>query len=210
MNEAESPHARQAQAPKLHHSVFVSYSSDDEGIAGAVCSSLEAEAIRCWMAPRDVQGGRPYSGQITQAIREARVLLLILSKASNRSKQVLREVERAAHCQSHLLTFRIEAIAPGDDLAYFLGADHWVDGFRPLPPSEHFPVLIRHTRALLQSEAVESGSEVESDADASETFAHFRVLRRAARSAPTGNRAASGLASGASLGSGAGPPVDPS
>ena len=87
------------------------------------------------------------------------MLLLVLSKASNRSKQVLREVERAAHCQSHLLTFRIEAIAPGDDLAYFLGADHWVDGFRPLPPSEHFPVLIQHTQALLQREAVKSDSK---------------------------------------------------
>ena len=80
------PARGQAQAPKLHHAVFVSYSSDDEGIAGAVCSALEAEGIHCWMAARDVQGGRPYSGQITQAIREARVVLLVLSKASNRSK----------------------------------------------------------------------------------------------------------------------------
>jgi serine/threonine protein kinase len=178
MKEAESPHARQAQATKLHHAVFVSYSNDDGGIASAVCAALEAEAIRCWMAPRDVQGGRPYSGQVTQAIREARVLLLVLSKASNRSKQVLREVERAAHCQSHLLTFRIEAIAPGDDLAYFLRADHWVDGFRPSPPSDHFQVLIQHIRALFQREAVESFSEMQADGDEPETFAHFRVLRR--------------------------------
>jgi len=172
------PARGQAQAPKLHHAVFVSYSSDDEGIAGAVCSALEAEGIHCWMAARDVQGGRPYSGQITQAIREARVVLLVLSKASNRSKQVLSEVERAVHCQCHVLTFRIEAIAPGDDLAYFLGADHWVDGFRPLPPSEHFPVLIQHTQALLQREAMESDPEVQADGDAPEAFAHFRVLRR--------------------------------
>ena len=39
-------------------------------------------------------------------------LLLILTGASNRSKHVLREVERAAHCQNHLLTFRIEPIWP--------------------------------------------------------------------------------------------------
>ena len=178
MNEAESPRGRGAQAPKLHHAVFLSYSSDDEGVAAAICSALEGEAIRCWMAPRDVQGGRPYSGQITQAIREARVLLLILSQAANRSKQVLREVERAAHCQNHLLTFRIEPITPGDDLAYFLGADHWVDGFRPLPPSGHFSTLIQHIRALLRDEELDSGAEVESDSDASETFAHFRILRR--------------------------------
>jgi hypothetical protein len=92
MNEPGSPSEKQPQTPKLHHAVFVSYSSQDEGIATSICSALEAEAIRCWMAPRDVQGGRPYSGQITQAIREARVLLLVLSQASNRSNQVLREV----------------------------------------------------------------------------------------------------------------------
>jgi hypothetical protein len=138
---------------KLNHAVFVSYSSDDKEVAGAVCAALEAEAIRCWMAPRDFQGGRPYPAQITQAIREARVLLLVLSQASNRSKQVLREVERVAHCQNYLLTFRIEAIAPGDDLAYFLEASHWVDGFPPLPPSQHFPALVDHTRKLLQSSA---------------------------------------------------------
>jgi serine/threonine protein kinase len=177
MNEAESPRARQVQASKVHHAIFLSYSSEDEGVAGAVCAALEAENIRCWMAPRDVLGGRPYSGQITQAIREARVLLLILSQASNRSKQVLREVERAAHCQNHLLTFRIEAIGPGDDLAYFLGADHWVDGFRPLPPSEHFPALVHHTRKLLQISAAEQEPEEASD-NAPEAFAHFRILRR--------------------------------
>ena len=65
MKEAESPQARQAQATKLQHTVFVSYSNDDGGIASAVCAALEAEAIRCWMAPRDVQGGRLYSGQVS-------------------------------------------------------------------------------------------------------------------------------------------------
>jgi predicted Ser/Thr protein kinase len=104
------------------------------------------------------------------------VLLLVLSQASNRSKQVLREVERAAHCQNHLLTFRIEAIGPGDDLAYFLGADHWIDGFRPLPPSEHFPALIHQTRKLLQLSAAEQKAEEPTDT-APETFAHFRILR---------------------------------
>jgi hypothetical protein len=123
-----------------------------------------------------VQGGRPYSGQITQAIREARVLLLVLTGASNRSKHVLREVERAAHCQSHLLTFRVEPISPGDDLAYFLGADQWVDGFRPMPPSQHFPALVQHTRKLLQNSASEEEPEEQSDT-APETL-HFRIQRR--------------------------------
>jgi hypothetical protein len=177
MSQADSPGAGQPESKqKRPHAVFISYSTEDQATASAVCAALEAERIGCWIAPRDVQGGRPYSGQITQAIREARILLLILTGASNRSKHVLREVERAAHCQNHLLTFRIEPIAPGDDLAYFLGADQWVDGFRPLPPSQHFPVLVQHILKLLERFAREREPAAEPDS-APEKFAHFRILR---------------------------------
>jgi serine/threonine protein kinase len=178
MTQRDRRGAGEPESPKLPHVVFVSYSSKDQSIANAVCAALEAENISCWIAPRDVQGGLPYSGQIAQAIREAHILLLILTGASNRSKHVLREVERAAHCQNRLLTFRVESIAPCDDLAYFLGADQWVDGFSPLPPSQHFHVLIQHTRKLLQRADAEQRPEEQLDA-APETFAHFRILRNA-------------------------------
>src|SRR5215469_10021820 len=162
---------------KTTRSVFISYSNDDQVVADGVRAALEEGGVRCWIAPRDVQGGRPYSGQITQAIREARILLLILTQASNRSKHVLREVERAAHCQNHLLTFRVEPITPADDLAYFLGADQWVDGFQPQPCSQHFPTLLQHARALLKDALREPETE-ETEEPALETFAHFRILRR--------------------------------
>jgi len=139
MIQGHSPGRGQPDSPKLPHAVFISYSNEDKAIADAVCAALEVENIGCWIAPRDVQGGRPYSCQITQAIRETRVLLLILTGAANRSKHVLQEVERAAHWQNQLLTFRIEVIPPGHDLVYFLGADQRVDGFGPMPPSQHFP-----------------------------------------------------------------------
>ncbi|HXM28623.1 MAG TPA: protein kinase [Chthoniobacterales bacterium] len=177
MKPSDSAAAGQPETPKLPHAVFISYSNEDKAVADAVCAALEAENIGCWMAPRDVNGGRPYSRQITQAIRETRMLLLILSEAANRSKHVLQEVERAAHCQNHVLTFRIEPITPSDDLAYFLGVDQSVDAFRPLPPSQSFPALVKHTRSLLQSASTESGEQEESDAAAPEIFALFRILR---------------------------------
>jgi len=176
MNLEGNPRSGQREPAKLHP-VFISYSSADNVIAEAICAALESEQIKCWMAPRDVQGGRAYAGQITQAIREAPIFLLILSDTANRSKHVLREVERAAHCQNHLLTFRTEATAPSDDLAYYLGADQWIDGFKPLPPTQHFPALIEHTRRLLKSNLIESEPE-ESDDSTPQTFAHFRILKR--------------------------------
>lgn len=153
MNQGHSPRAGQPESAKLPHAVFVSYSNEDKAVAEAACAALEAENIGCWMAPRDVQGGRPYSGQITQAIREARVLLLILTGAANRSKHGLREVERAAHCQNHLLTFRVEPIPPGDDLAYFRedfsalargGAHEWNECTLKLNPLSRAPLLFRN------------------------------------------------------------------
>jgi predicted Ser/Thr protein kinase len=139
--------------------------------------------MQCWIAPRDVKGGRPYSGQITQAIRDTKLFILVLSTASDRSKHVLREVDRADHCQNPILTFRIEPVHPGDDLDYFLGADQWVDAFRPSPPSEHFPRLIRYARELIQSNETASDGLDQSNTSVPEMFGHYRILRR-----PDGSR----------------------
>src|SRR5260221_7061245 len=97
MNQGDSPGAGQLESSKLPHAVFISHSSEDSSGAEGVCVALEAAGIHCWIAPRDVLAGRPYSGQITEAIRRTEILLVVLSQASNRSKQVLREVERPAH-----------------------------------------------------------------------------------------------------------------
>ncbi len=38
----------------MAHDVFISHSAKDKATADAVCAVLEAEGIRCWIAPRDV------------------------------------------------------------------------------------------------------------------------------------------------------------
>src|SRR5947208_3604227 len=81
---------------RMAHDVFISHSSQDKPIADAVCNGLETAAIRCWMAPRDVQPGRSFAGEITRAIQRSKVMVLIFSAHSNTSEQVLREVQLAA------------------------------------------------------------------------------------------------------------------
>jgi serine/threonine protein kinase len=181
MNQGDSPGAGQLESSKVPHAVFISHSSEDSTAAEGLCVALEAAGIHCWIAPRDVLAGRPYSGQITEAIRRTEILLVVLSQASNRSKQVLREVERAAHFKVNLLAFEIESVEPLDDLAYFLGVEHWLDGSKPGPPEQHFPSLVRHAMELLstrkrQSTAQEQSSRLEEPE--AESFAHFRILRR--------------------------------
>ena len=73
--------------------IFVSHSTKDKTVSDAVCAALENGGIRCWVAPRDVQPGRSFAGEITRAIQESKIMVLIFSAHSNNSEQVLREVQ---------------------------------------------------------------------------------------------------------------------
>jgi len=132
----------------MAHDVFISHSSQDKSVADAVCAALEAGSIRCWIAPRDVQPGRSFAGEITRAIQHCKVMALIFSAHSNASEQVLREVQLAVDCHLHIVNFRIEDVRLSDDLKYYLSTPHW---FTALPPplESHFERLKTSVKALL-------------------------------------------------------------
>jgi mannitol/fructose-specific phosphotransferase system IIA component len=130
------------------HDVFISHSTKDKAVGDAVCATLEAAKIRCWIGPRDVQPGLEFPGQITRAIRECKVMVLIFSTHSNASSDVLREVRLAAAEHHHVLQFKIENAAPNDDLKYFLSAPHWLDALTP-PLERHLERLVPAIKALI-------------------------------------------------------------
>ncbi|HEY0384797.1 MAG TPA: toll/interleukin-1 receptor domain-containing protein, partial [Pyrinomonadaceae bacterium] len=91
----------------MAHEIFISHSSKDVAAAGIVCAALEARGIRCWIAPRDVLPGVSYGEAIIDAINQCRFFVLIFSAHSNKSQQVLREVERAASKNIAIVPFRL-------------------------------------------------------------------------------------------------------
>lgn len=66
---------------------------------------------------------------ILTALDNASVVLLILSANANRSPFVKREIERAASREMPIVPFRIEEVAPGRSLEFFIKVHHWLDGF---------------------------------------------------------------------------------
>ena len=132
----------------MAHDVFISHSTTDKAVADAVCAALENVAVRCWIAPRDVLPGRAYSGEITRAIQQSRVLVLIFSGDSNSSQQVLREVQLAANSRLHIVQFRIGSVVPNEDLEYYLSGPHWLDALTP-PLQRHLETLQGSIKALL-------------------------------------------------------------
>ena len=139
----------------MPHDVFISHSAQNREVADAVCAALEKATIRCWVAPRDVRPGRSFPGEITRAIQHSKVMVLIFSKHSNASEQVLREVQLAANSRLHIVQFRIEDTVPNDDLEYYLSTPHWLDDLSP-PLERHLDRLQNSVKALLRLSAEEA------------------------------------------------------
>jgi len=130
------------------HDVFISYSNHDKPQADAVCATLEAKGIRCWIAPRDVIPGQEWGAAIVDAIRSSRIMILVFSSHANASPQIRREVERAVHDETVLIPFRIEDVALEKSLEFFLGAPHWLDALTP-PLEAHLEKLAVAVRSFL-------------------------------------------------------------
>lgn len=109
--------------------VFISYSSKEYSEATKVCIHLEANGIKCWMAPRNIQPGESYASQIVKAIQNCSALVLLASKETNESGHVTNEVSIAFDKRKTIIPFRIEDFTFTDEFIYFLGRKHWINAF---------------------------------------------------------------------------------
>lgn len=133
----------------MAHDVFISYSSRDKATADAVCHAIEADGIRCWIAPRDIHVGRTWKQSIVPAIRDSRMMVLIFSGEANNSPQVRREVDIAFESDVPILPFRIEDVEMSDDLYYCIASRHWLDALTD-PRDDQIQELVLSVRALAQ------------------------------------------------------------
>ncbi len=132
----------------MAHDIFVSYAHQDRTVANAVCATLEAHGIRCWIAPRDILPGMDWGEAIIDALQEAKVMVLVFSSGSNESDQIKREVERAVHQGIAVVPFRIEDVLPNKTLEYFISTQHWLDALTP-PLEDHLNHLAETMTVLL-------------------------------------------------------------
>src|SRR5208337_804117 len=132
----------------MAHDVFVSYSSQDKPTADAIVASLEANGIRCWIAPRDILPGTDWGESLVEAIEEAGTMVLVFSGHANTSPQIRREIERAVDKGIPVIPVRIEDVQPNRSLRYFIGPQHWLDAWTP-PLEQHLHRLTETIKALL-------------------------------------------------------------
>lgn len=125
----------------MKHRVFISHSSKDKTIGDEICRFLEGNGISCWIAPRDVMPGKNYGAAIVDAIDECPVFILVLTSESNKSGQVVREVERAASSDSVIIPLLVDSVQPSRNLEFYVSASHWLDATEK-PLAKHLGNLL--------------------------------------------------------------------
>src|SRR6185436_16094307 len=108
--------------------------------------------------------GSEWGSSIVEAIKAAKVMVLVFSAHANASPQITREVERAVNKGIPIIPLRIEDVAPLASLEYFLSTPHWLDAFTP-PLERHLEHLAEIIQQILGSqEKIEVVGEVASGA----------------------------------------------
>jgi hypothetical protein len=136
------------------YDVFISCPHRDKAAGESACAAFEATGLLCWISSRDVPLGANWSESIINAIRNCRAMVVIFSENTNRSQQILKEIELARNYDVRILPVRIQDVPPEGPLAYHLSGIRWLDAFPP-PLDAHLDRVVAATRAMLeQSRAI--------------------------------------------------------
>ena len=136
----------------MEHHVFISHSSSDAAIANAICHYLEADGIRCWIAPRDIRSS-DWAGSIMKGIQQSDVFVVIISHNSIPSPEVIKEVTEATRVCRYILPFKVDQEMLNDRLRYHLAPCHWLDAVNP-PLERHIEALKARIHNLSQEDAI--------------------------------------------------------
>lgn len=127
--------------------VFISYSTQNSNIAEQTKSILESNNISCWMAPQSIPAGSDYGTEIPKAISECSVFLLILSKESQISNWVPKEVGLAIGKSKIVVPFQIDNAVISDSFDFYLTNNQRIIACNRL--TEAYQELVSRLKELL-------------------------------------------------------------
>jgi hypothetical protein len=109
------------------HSIFICHAPEDRNIADAICSKLERNNIKCWVAPRDIHPGERFAKSILNALDDSKIIIIVFSHNSDVSSHVRSEIEHAVQKKKLIIPFIIEEVQPSREMQYLLAPLHGFD-----------------------------------------------------------------------------------
>ena len=158
--------------------VFISYKSDEFDTAFWIYNSFKENGVSAWMAPMDIPGGSSYALEITNAIKNCQVFVLVLSNASQQSKWIPKEIDSAINAQKLILPFMIEKCELNAEFSFLLSNIQFKEAYadREKALSE----LISEIRVYLSSKKSDkpSSEETKNPADISAVSGKEREVKK--------------------------------
>ncbi|MGD2087459.1 MAG: SUMF1/EgtB/PvdO family nonheme iron enzyme [Candidatus Aminicenantes bacterium] len=131
------------------HQVFISYASDnnnsavsDRKVADQICSAMETQNIRCWIAHRNILPGDEWLNAIIDAVEKSKIIVLVFSANTEQSQWVKDEITLALNRKIKIIPFRIENVSPQQSLRILDVRCQWMDAFTP-PLEKHIESLVK-------------------------------------------------------------------
>lgn len=100
--------------------VFVSYSSKDRKFVNNIVKMLTDMGISCWKAPENIPAGSSYAREIPKAIANCEVFLLMLSKTSQDSIWVEKEIDNAISNRKNIIPLQLDDEPLNDAFRFYL------------------------------------------------------------------------------------------
>lgn len=108
---------------------FVSHCSKDIQIVEQIVDILKDCGISYWKAPEMIPAGSNYAREIPHALKDCSIFLFIVSKASQSSIWVEKEVDIAINCRKKIIPIRIDEMPLNEMYRFYLNNIQTVDVF---------------------------------------------------------------------------------
>ena len=109
--------------------VFISYSRKDSFVAQEVYRFLGNKGIPCWIDIYDIQPGAPYARAIMQGLKESSAMIVIYSKNTNDSDDILNEIDQAHSSKMAIYPFLLDDSEMSQELSYYLKRRQWINAY---------------------------------------------------------------------------------
>ncbi len=138
---SRKPTAANSASFGMPHEVFISYSRRDGRVAEALVKALQAKEVSCWIDKKlKRMPGALWQTEISKAIEESKVVVLVYSRNANKSSHVADEINLARQCHLPIIAFRLEDVPLDHGLRLALSRSQWFDA---IPPTKrHVQLLV--------------------------------------------------------------------
>lgn len=133
----------------MAHDVYICYDERDLEIAKDVCDTLEDKGLECWLKNRDA-GVNHMVDEIMNAIKKAKVMVLLYSKNSKQSNFVNNEVDIAFAEKRSILVYQIDESKLEGGLEFFLRNKPWIEAYPN--PQDKYEVLVKDASRLVKKQ----------------------------------------------------------